>query len=253
MPRHQALVEKLYRARLKGQNFSGFDSAITNLDTALELQLEVLQRFESEGEGLGGWKIGLTSGNARDRMGEGVRPFGFILESRVFASGSAVPLTDILNCHVEPEICLVLKDSLGGPHITTEEAKAAVRAVAPAFEINEIRVNPQKEGNIALVADGLAHWGIVLGPETAPGDGLIDTTVEFSCNGELLGTKTPGQTMDDPYVSLARLCKQLDRFGRSLKPGQPVITGSFFHQAVKSPGKYQASFAKMGDVEFDFS
>lgn len=253
MARHEALVEKLYTARLKGQNFSGFDSAIVDLETALELQLEVLKRFESEGERLGGWKIGLTSGNARNRMGEGIRPFGFVLQSRVFASGSRVPLINILNCHVEPEICLVLKKPLIGPDITTGEAKAAVGAVVPAFEINEIRVNPQEEGNIALVADGLAHWGIVLGPETGPGDGLTGTTVEFSCNGELLGTKTPGQTMDDPYLSLARLCKQLDRFGRGLKPGQPVITGSFFHQAVKSPAKYQASFAKMGDVGFEFS
>ena len=97
MARHEALIEKLYIARLKGQHFSGFDSAIIDLETALELQLEVLKRFESDGERLAGWKIGLTSGNARNRMGEGSRPFGLDLQTRLLASGSRVAEMNILN------------------------------------------------------------------------------------------------------------------------------------------------------------
>ena len=38
-----------------------------------------------------GWKIGLTSGIARDSMGQGFRPFGYILADRVFASGCCNP------------------------------------------------------------------------------------------------------------------------------------------------------------------
>ena len=35
-----------------------------------------------------GWKVGLTSGQARDSMGAGFRPFGYILSERVFSSGA---------------------------------------------------------------------------------------------------------------------------------------------------------------------
>ncbi|GIT39888.1 MAG: hypothetical protein Ct9H300mP8_10840 [Gammaproteobacteria bacterium] len=38
-----------------------------------------------------GWKVGLTSGQARDSMGAGFRPFGYILSERVFSSGAELP------------------------------------------------------------------------------------------------------------------------------------------------------------------
>jgi 2-keto-4-pentenoate hydratase len=135
--------------------------------------------------------------------------------------------------------------------VAAADAKAAVRAVAPAFELNERRVGPDK-GNELLVADGLAQWGIVVGPEAPVRDGLIDTTVEFYRDEQLIETKTPGTAMDDPYVSLARLCRLLHKYGQGLEPGQPVITGSFCHHAVRQPGAYRAVFSNVGEVSVRF-
>ena len=247
----EALIDTLYSARRNGTRPAHIDPTPADLDEALALQLGVLQRFETAGEHLGGWKVGLTSGKARDRMGKDVRPFGYVLQSRVFESGAAIPVSSIMQCHIEPELCLLVGSALRGQNIEREQAKAAVRAVAPAFEINEIRVQPG-QGPLPLVADGLAQWGIVVGPEAPVRDRLVNTTVTFSHNGQVVETKTPGTTMDDPYLSLARLCRRLHPFGLGLEPGQPVITGSFCHYAVTQPGSYSADFSGVGTVSVRF-
>ena len=247
----EALIDTLYHARRTGTQPAHIEPVPSDLDEALAVQLRVLRRFEAAGEQLGGWKVGLTSGKARDRMGKDVRPFGYILQNRVFSSGAALPLSSILQCHIEPELCLIIGSALRGQDVDREQAKAAVRAVAPAFEINEVRVQPD-QGPMSLVADGLAQWGIVLGPEAPVRDGLVETTVTFSHNGQVVETKTPGTTMDDPYLSLARLCHRLHPSGLGLEPGQPVITGSFCHHAVTQPGSYSADFSGIGEVSVQF-
>ena len=51
------------------------------LEAGLQRQLDALGDHAPAG-----WKVGLTSGAARDSMGEGFRPFGHILPDRVFDS-----------------------------------------------------------------------------------------------------------------------------------------------------------------------
>ena len=102
------VIEALHDARKHGVPPSGLEHVQFELAEALEVQLNVLRRFEAEDNRLGGWKVGLTSGNARDRMGKDFRPFGYILRNRIFQSGATVPLTKILHCSVEPELCLII-------------------------------------------------------------------------------------------------------------------------------------------------
>jgi 2-keto-4-pentenoate hydratase len=252
MENQAAMIDTLYTARKEGLPLTGLDLTRLGLEDALTLQLGVLKRFEAAGERRGGWKVGLTSGGARDRMGKDFRPFGYVLQSRIFRSGAVAPVAKILNCSVEPELCLIVGAPLRGDQVDVAEVKAAVRAVAPAFEINERRIQADS-GHATLLADGLAQWGIVVGPEAPVRDGLVDTTVEFYRDEQLVETKTPGTTMDDPYLSLARLCRLLHTYGEGLEPGQPVITGSFCHHAVRQPGVYRAMFSGIGEVAVRFS
>jgi 2-keto-4-pentenoate hydratase len=103
------------------------------------------------------------------------------------------------------------------------------------------------------LADGLAQLGIVVGPEAPVRDNLVETTVEFYCDEQLVETKTPGATMDDPYLSLSRLCRLLHKYGFGLEPGQPVITGAFCHHAVRQPGTYRTVFSGIGEISVQFT
>ena len=247
-----AVIEALYVARRNGSQPSGLEQVQLGVEEALAVQLRILGRFETAGERLGGWKVGLTSGKARDRMGKDFRPFGYVLQSRIFPSGATAPVAKIMNCAIEPELCLIIGSPLRGDAVDVAGAKAAVRAVAPALEINQRRVGPDA-GQALLLADGLAQWGIVVGPEAPVRDSLVDTTVEFYSDEQLVETKTPGATMDDPYLSLSRLCKLLHKYGLGLEPGQPVITGSFCHHAVSRPSTYRAVFSGIGEVSVKFT
>ncbi|HEX4832594.1 MAG TPA: hypothetical protein VH478_16035 [Trebonia sp.] len=63
-------------------------------------------------------------------------------------------------------------------------------------------------------------------------------------DGELVDRGTAGpQVLDDPYVSLARICAQLAPFGLGLEPGQRVITGAIVKfPPVDGPSSWTASF-----------
>ena len=49
------------------------NAAEISLQQGQRYQLELLQRWLDQGEALGGWKIGMTSGANRNSMGDGVR------------------------------------------------------------------------------------------------------------------------------------------------------------------------------------
>lgn len=245
------LVQSLYEGRRDGTEPVGVKEADITLPDALKAQLAVLDRLQAGGEVLGGWKVGLTSGRSRDLMGKDFRPFGYLLQSRIAQSGVSHDLGGIFRCRIEPELCLIVGKPLRG-QITAQEARAAVRAVAPAFEINELRTHPSWPRPLML-ADGLAQWGVVLGPEAPVRDQLSETTVRFYCEDELIEEVTPGESMDDPYLSLARLVGLLDEYGYGLEAGQPVITGSFSSTAVTKPAVYRASFSDIGEVSVRFT
>ena len=197
--------------------------ADADVDTGFRLQLAVLDRWLAEGEQVGGWKIGLTSRAARDSMGRDVRPPGYVLASRVLPSGASLP--PVANVRLEPEIGIVLGQDVTG-EISIEAARAAVAAVAPAFEINALRL-PSTAPAAARVGNALNNWGVVFGAPVDPGTiDLADLSVTLTGPDGPLATGRSGADMiDDPYLSLTRLAATLARNGRGLRAGQHIITG----------------------------
>jgi len=245
------VADALYQARNDGKEPTSLAGIELDHDAALKIQLDVLDRFCATGEALGGWKAALSSGTSRDMMGKDFRPFGYVMKSKIFGSGDRVARGQMFQCRIEPELCVIMKAPLRGANVGPDEARQAVGAIAPAFEINDIRTRPEW-GRPLLLADGLAQWGIVVGKPVPVRDGLARTTVRFFENDKLLATETPGDEMDDPFLSLARMCQVLDRFGRGLDPGQHIITGAFCRAPVKAASTFRAEFSDIGDVSITF-
>jgi len=243
-----ALVAELVDARLHHRRLER-DELPGTLEAAQALQLEVLEQLEAAGHQVSGWKLGLTSGQAHDMMGPGVRPFGYILADRTSPSGSVVERPAGATMFSEPELCLELGQPLRGEGLTREACMAAVRCVKAAFEINQSRIRMPGRNHL-FVADGLSNWGMVLGngkpPEVAPERPLV----ELWHNGQRIRTSEPDLRMDDAFTSLATLCAHLHRHGRGLAAGQHVITGAFFRQPIDGPGNFRATFAGLGEVSF---
>ena len=224
-----------------------FEHAQPGADEGQALQFQLLDRWLNEGEELGGWKIGMTSGESRDALGVGVRPSGFVLKSRIFASGAQLPRSRLFKGGVENELCFIVGQALGDG-ATPKGAKSAMAGLAPGFEINQKRLPPGSAPGLRI-ADNLSNWGIVYGEpitEAQLSDNLSALQVTLS---ELTNT---GETeiesvasdgyMDPHYESLAILAQRLADFGHSLTPGQQVITGAY-GKTPFAPGRFAGDFS----------
>lgn len=228
-----------------------------SVEDGQSLCLGLLDRWLAEGEQLGGWKLGLTSGRSRNAFGHGVRPFGFILASRIYDSGAV--LGRLPGLGVENELCWVLAETLAGESVTAADARRAVAGVAPAFELNQNRL-PGDAAPGLRVADNLSQWGLVVGA-AQPVAGLVELdalleelTVTLLRDGELCERVSARGHIDDHFESLARLARELARYGRSLAPGEQVITGAYTRHVVERPGTWRGDFgATLGEVEVTFS
>jgi 2-keto-4-pentenoate hydratase len=238
------------------QPFTATPSTETSVADGQTISVGRLDRLLAEGEQLGGWKLGLTSGRSRDAFGAGIRPFGFILAGRIHPSGAI--LERLPGLGVENELCWVLAEPLAGESVTAADARRAVAGVAPAFELNQSRL-PDDAAPGLRVADNLSQWGLVVG-ELQPLPGIFDLdllleelTVTLLCNEELCEQVPARGHIDDHFESLARLARELARFGRGLAPGEHVITGAYTRQRVERPAAWRGEFgAVLGGVEVTF-
>ena len=223
------------------------------LHAGLSRQLAVLEERLAAGESLGGWKVGLTSGQARDSMGAGFRPFGYILDSRIFASGANISLSAFERVGVENECCFTIGRELAG-EVSRDEVLDALDGVAPGFEINERRLLADTTAPERL-ADDLSQWGIVAGPSRAvAGVDFESLVVTLARDGEAVETVPARGHIEDHFSSIAALAAQLSRFGRTLQPGQRVITGSFGRCPVQGPSSWSGDFgSELGVVEVNFT
>ena len=218
-------------------------------EAGLRRQLENLGDRE-----IGGWKVGLTSGAARDSMGKGFRPFGYILRERIFETGSVLALRDFERVGVENELCFQMRETLRG-EVGRADVIAALDSACAAFEINEPRL-ARDASPAERLADNLNQWGIVVGSQQRldwEHAGFDELVVSLSRNGEPLETVAAEGHIDDHFDSIRALVSQLSRFGRQLEAGAYVITGSFTRQTISRAGRYQGQFGDLlrpVDVEF---
>ncbi|MEZ5557865.1 MAG: hypothetical protein R3E86_04880 [Pseudomonadales bacterium] len=212
-------------------------------------QLERLAELEAAGETVGGWKLGLTSGASRDAFGPGIRPFGYILNSRILPSAATLHWSRIGNGGIENEVCFVIGTDVTAP-VDALSVRAAVAGVAPAFEINQRRI-PQDSPPEERIADDLAQWGIVVGtPVAVPAQWDQQAlTVTLSHDGRRVEQVAARGHIDDHFESLATLANALRAFDRHLRAGDRIITGAFGRANQPASGEWAGDFgAPLGRV-----
>lgn len=218
-----------------------------DVDEGQSLQLRILENWLKSGEALEGYKVGLTSGEARDAFGAGIRPFGYILKSRVLESGDRVSLQSIGRMGLENELVFRLGAPLRGDDVTAAQARSAVESVAAGFEINQTRIQGRASPGVH-VADNLSQWGIVTGEFRSPEIAFDDLVVTLALDGGIVQTVAGAGHIDDHFESIAGLANTLFRFKRHLRPGTLVITGSFTRYGVERAGTYVGDFGDAGKV-----
>jgi len=222
---------------------------------AYAVQLALIGRKTAAGARVVGKKIGLTS-LAMQRMLNVDQPdYGHLLDTMTVLEGGEMPIDELIQTRVEPEIAFVLKADLIGPNVTREQALAATAYVTPALEIIDSRVRDWKIKLGDTVADNGSSARVVLGTSTTPPEAvdlrLVGCVLEK--NGEVLGTAAGAAALGDPAVAVAWLANQLATFDIPLKAGEIIMPGALTKAEVVARGDVvRATYDRLGSVSVKF-
>lgn len=251
-----AAIESLWQATRTGEYPpSGFEGELS-FEEAYQIQLAVLERRLAAGERLAGWKVGLSSDATRRMFGLDSPVSAYLLVSRRFENGCEFDCGDFRKPIVESELCLVMGQTLEGPGVDRTKALAAIGGAAPALELVDMRLNIAQ--NLPLgVADGVAQWGFVTGPEVIPYPADVDLaalTAETKRNGETVARVVGEEAIDDQVDTVAWLANHLAQFGLALEAGQCVMTGSMTKPTpIQAGDVWETTFSTFGTVTARFA
>jgi 2-keto-4-pentenoate hydratase len=196
------------------------------LAEAYAIQREVDAARTAAGAQPFGWKIGLASRAFMERVGADEPFWARTYSEKVVDSPATLDLSRWFRAQFEPELGLVLGRDLVGPGVTRERARAAIRAVRPAFEIVDQRAAVDGIIVIEAVADSGWFAGAVLGPEV-PAAGLDLDAVTISVReGDTETAGAASMLMDGPAGCLAWLANRVADAGLTLHAGDIVLSGT---------------------------
>jgi len=242
----QDAIVSFWQARQAGEFFprQWFDRL--TIDQAYRIQLGLIARRAAAGEPQIGWKVGLTAKPIQEQFGFHEPVFGCVLE-RV-ASGEVFPAGSLIQPGFESELCMVMARDLA-PGADLAAARAAVGAVHPALEIIETRGPFTAQIALAL-ADNAQQKTCVLGPAVPLPASPEAVACTVRINDSIVAAGTGDAVLGNPLNSLVWLATKLAEYGRTLRAGEMVMTGSFTRQFPIAPGdRIAVTFSGVGTVE----
>ena len=241
-------VEDFWTARARGEFFPRAYFDRLELDDAYRIQLALIDRRVAAGERQIGWKVGLTAKPIQEQFGFHEPVFACVLETQ--PSGHAFGAGELINPGFETELCMRLGRGLEGS-VSLEQVRAAVDVVHPSFEIIETRGDLAKQIGLAL-ADNGQQRSVVIGTPVplAPALQLDQVEARVRLNGNEVATGLGSAVLGHPLNSIRWLAEKLGQYGRRLREGDIVMTGSFVRQFPLQAGDIAvAEFSGIGRVE----
>ena len=241
-------IDDFWDARMRGEFFPlAYHDRLT-MDEAYRIQLALIDRRVAAGERHIGWKVGLTAKAIQQQFSFHEPLFACILETR--PTGHEFGATELIHPGFETELCVRLGRGLEGK-VTSEQVRAAVDVIHPSFEIIETRGDPVNQMEL-VVADNGQQRSVIIGAPVrlAPNVDLAQVTARVALNGLEVATGLGSAVLDNPLNSIKWLAGKLGEYGRSLRAGDIVMTGSFVRQFPLHPGDAAiAEFSGIGRVE----
>jgi 2-keto-4-pentenoate hydratase len=241
-------IDDFWVARMHGEFFplAYFDRLV--MDEAYRIQLALIDRRVAAGEHHIGWKVGLTAKAIQEQFNFHEPLFACILETR--PTGHVFGATELIHPGFETELCVRLGRSLEG-QVTLEQVRAAVDVIHPSFEIIETRGDPVNQMEL-VVADNGQQRSVVIGApvQLAPNLDPAQIGARVQLNGQHVATGWGSAVLGNPLNSIQWLAGKLGEYGRSIRVGDIVMTGSFVRQFPLYRGDVAiAEFSGIGRVE----
>lgn len=222
-------------------------SQVGNLDYAYGVQeASAAVRTHKGRDSIGGWKVGLTTKRMQDMCGIDTPIAGAIFASTILPNFSPVELHEYVRLGLEMELAVCLDRQLPADRTPTAEiVRDCLRGVCAAFELVDDRNADYTSLDAgSLVADNSWNAGIVLGEfvDASRIGSLLGRAGVLMRGSKCIGRGLTEDAGGDPLAVAAWLASNLRKRGRTLEPGQWVMTGSIV----------PTHFVKIGE-EYSFS
>ena len=252
---NEEILQKVVQCFRTGTVAGPFPNAELTDNDAYAVQYELIERLKDQGEIVRGHKVALTTQAARAHLGVDEPCFGHILDARIYANGAEVPVAEFADPHCEGEIAFMLGEDLKGPGVTPTQVMAATRAVLPAIELVDLKVQGDGIRAADVIAHQALHGGVIIGSRlidlTAVDLQYEGVTVEY--NGHLAGSGTGAEVMGNPINAITWLANKMAEFDDYLKAGEIIISGSVVIPVRVKPGSHiNITFTRLGSVGATF-
>lgn len=220
-----------------------------DIEAAYEVQRATIETKVAAGAVVVGVKLGLTSRAKQQRMGITSPLTAVLLDSYTLPADVPVPLAELIQPRVEPEIVFVMGSRLEGPGVTAATALAAVAAVHGGFEIIDSRFTDYSFALEDVVADNASSARYVIGP-IGVSPRSLDLGLEaviLSVNGQVVATATGAAVQGHPAEALALAANALAERGEYIDAGAVVLTGGLTDAVPLERGaQVSAEFTSLG-------
>lgn len=227
------------------------------INDAYDFQERLNIEFQKRGvQRLSGYKLGFT-GDVRP-FGAPKPVYGRIYSSFEVPNGSTLSLSeDFIRGSVGFEVAIIIGKDIRTA-LSPEEAKDAVRAIAPAFEFADFGFTPN---NMVIdfrdiIATNSAARTYILGEETLLEDlldqGIDPNQIELkgTLDSEVILEAKVGLPVDGLFKAVSFLSAELASRGEFLKAGDIILTGAIKGDQSVGLGTYVGDYGILGTIQF---
>jgi 2-keto-4-pentenoate hydratase len=220
----------------------------------MEAQLARREERLRAGEQPVGWKLGLGTPAAMEKLGTSGPLVGFLTSATRLEPGSSASTAGWEKPVLEPEVAVHLARDVE-PGAAEEEVRVAIGALGPAIELADVAEASGAEDPGPVLAGNVVHRAVLLGPAATSraGGDASRLRVRVTRDGEPLGgTDDPLAAVGGDLVALVRhTADVLGAFGQRLRAGEVLITGSTLAPppAADVAGHVRYVLEPLGEVE----
>ncbi len=248
------ILYRLRRAVTSVDELPG-ESRPEDLSAGYEIQNELVDQLEAKYGGTAiGYKIACTNAHAQQLLNTDAPVFGRLSSCFTYSSPAKISGTAFSILGIEPEFAFRISRD-----VPTSEAPYSsetiinfVAGVIPAIELVGHRFSGWNVFDApTLVADNAVHQAWIRGTEVKEWRQLnfSEHAVELIVNGDVALRGHGANVLGNPLSALAWLANELPRWGRSLKAGDLVTTGTCTDvYTAKIGDSIRANFGELGSV-----
>lgn len=251
----------LAELRFTGRSEENFPSELRPRDLAsgYAIQKALAERLLARYGGRHvGYKIACTNKSAQRLLNTNAPVFGRLFSSFVYASPARLNGNKFAVRGIEAEFAFKIARDVPSTDIqhTAQTVAEYIGTALPAIELVGHRFSDWSKFDApTLIADNAVHQAWIPGAAVSDWHDLelANHTVQLTVNGEVKLTGRGRNVLGHPLNALAWLANELPRWGRSLKAGEFVTTGTCTDvYAAEANDEIRVDFGVLGSVELKF-